>query len=99
MKAAILKSYNKNGCDLEIRDIPVPEISKKEVLVKILHKDECVLQKKISYQPSFGWVAEGQEVLYNSSDGVLGIGINLGNFSEKYGISPSKNWTVTVSPN
>ena len=35
MKAAILKGYDKNGCDLEIRDIPIPEISEKEVLVKI----------------------------------------------------------------
>ena len=35
MKAAILRGYDKNGCDLEIRDIPVPEISEKEVLVKI----------------------------------------------------------------
>ena len=35
MKAAILKGYDKNGCDLEIRDIPVPEISEKEVQVKI----------------------------------------------------------------
>ena len=35
MKAAILKGYDKNGCDLEIRDIPVPEISENEVLVKI----------------------------------------------------------------
>ena len=52
----------------------------------------------VAYRPSFGWVAEGEDVLYNSSDGVLGIGINLGNFSEKYGISPSEKWTVTVSP-
>ncbi len=35
MKAAILKGYDKNGCDLEIRDIPIPKISEKEVLVKI----------------------------------------------------------------
>ena len=35
MKAAILKGYDKNECDLELRDIPVPEISEKEVLVKI----------------------------------------------------------------
>ena len=35
MKAAILNGYNKNGCDLEIKDIPVPEISENEVLVKI----------------------------------------------------------------
>lgn len=35
MKAAILKGYDKNGSNLELRDIPVPEISEKEVLVKI----------------------------------------------------------------
>ena len=35
MKAAVLTGYDKNGCDLEIRDIPVPEISENEVLVKI----------------------------------------------------------------
>ncbi|MBQ7562501.1 MAG: NADP-dependent oxidoreductase [Lachnospiraceae bacterium] len=35
MKAAILNGYDKNGCDLEIRDIPVPEIAENEVLVKI----------------------------------------------------------------
>ena len=35
MKAAILNGYNKNGCDLEITDIPVPAVSDGEVLVKI----------------------------------------------------------------
>lgn len=35
MKAAILNGYNKNGCDLEVREIPVPEPSANEVLVKI----------------------------------------------------------------
>lgn len=35
MKAAILNGYNKNGCDLEVKEIPVPEASAHEVLVKI----------------------------------------------------------------
>lgn len=35
MKAAILDKYNKNGCDLVLKDIPIPEISNREVLVKI----------------------------------------------------------------
>lgn len=35
MRAAVLKGYNKNGCDLQIKDIPVPEITEKEVLVRI----------------------------------------------------------------
>lgn len=35
MKAAILTGYRKNGCDLVLRDIPDPEVSAQEVLVKV----------------------------------------------------------------
>lgn len=35
MKAAILDQYDKNGRELTVRDIPVPEISADEVLVKV----------------------------------------------------------------
>ena len=28
MKAAILNGYDKNGCDLVLKEIPIPEISK-----------------------------------------------------------------------
>lgn len=35
MKAAILPGYRKNGCDLVLRDVPVPEVSAQEVLVKV----------------------------------------------------------------
>lgn len=35
MKAAVLTGYDKNGCALEIRDVPVPEMKENDVLVKI----------------------------------------------------------------
>lgn len=35
MKAAILTGYRKNGCDIVLRDVPVPEVSAQEVLVKV----------------------------------------------------------------
>lgn len=35
MKAAILNKYDKNGVDVEIKDIPVPEIGNDDVLVKL----------------------------------------------------------------
>ena len=35
MKAAILTGYDKSGCDLEVRDIPVPEPATGEVLVRV----------------------------------------------------------------
>lgn len=35
MKAAILDGYHKNGCDLEVKEVPHPEIAGNEVLVRI----------------------------------------------------------------
>lgn len=35
MKAAILNGYDKHGCDLVLKDIPIPEIHDQEILVKI----------------------------------------------------------------
>lgn len=35
MKASILERYDKNGCECKVKDIPVPEVSDGEVLVKI----------------------------------------------------------------
>lgn len=35
MKAAILDGYNKNGHELELREVPTPQVGPREVLVKI----------------------------------------------------------------
>ena len=35
LKAAILNGYDKKGCDLVVKDIPIPDINDQEVLVKI----------------------------------------------------------------
>ena len=35
MRAALLKGYDKKGCSLEIREVPVPEINDQEILVRI----------------------------------------------------------------
>ena len=35
MRAALLKGYDKKGCSLEIREVPVPEIKDQEILVRI----------------------------------------------------------------
>ena len=35
MKAAILEKYDKNGRQLVIRDLPIPEMGKNEVLIRV----------------------------------------------------------------
>lgn len=36
MKAAILNGYDKNGRDLDLRDVPIPEVGDQEALIRIL---------------------------------------------------------------
>lgn len=36
MKAAVLEKYDKNGCELALRDVPVPEPGDGDVLVRVL---------------------------------------------------------------
>ena len=68
-----------------------------DVRVMISSVSGTVYDSLVPYRPSFGWVPQGEEVVYNGSDGVLGIGINLGSFAEKYGIDPYDQLTVTVA--
>lgn len=71
-------------------------LSGTDVHVVIASASATVYDACVPYRASFGWVPEGSEVVYNSSDGVIGIGINLGSFAEKYGISPADQLSVTI---
>ena len=68
-----------------------------DIHVVITSASGTVYDSFVPYRPSFGWVPQGEEVVYNGSDGVLGIGINLGSFAERYGITLSEQLTVTVA--
>ena len=50
----------------------------------------------VGFYPSFGWVPEGAPVVYNSSDGVLGVGLNKEDFARTYGVGIGENWLVTI---
>lgn len=68
-----------------------------KLLVSIKNRDRFVLSHTIPFHPSFGWVPEGEEVLYKSSDGVLGLGINRGDFIRKYNIGFGKDWQIIIT--
>ena len=72
-------------------------ISGSKVHVQIAENGEVKVDHAIAYETSFGWVPEGDEVVYNSSDGVIGIGINLGDFIARYNIGVGKNWTIVIT--
>ena len=51
----------------------------------------------VSFYPSFGWVPEGAPVVYNSSDGVLGVGLNRADFARTYDVGVGENWRVEIA--
>ena len=67
-----------------------------DVKVCISSASGVLYEKTVPYRASFAWVPAGEEVLYNGSDGILGIGINLGNFAERYGIDPEASPEISV---
>jgi S-adenosylmethionine hydrolase len=67
-----------------------------DVHVVISSEKGIVYDSFVPYRASFGWVPQGKEVVYNSSDGVVGIGINLGSFAERYGIDPAAQLTIVI---
>ena len=72
-------------------------VSGDDVHVLIKEKDRVVVDHAIPFRTSFGYVAEGSEVVYNSSDGVIGIGINKGSFLERYNIGIGGDWSLTIT--
>lgn len=67
-----------------------------QVILTIMYGDTCVFRQPIAYRLSFGWVAEGEDVVYNSSDGVIGIGTNRGNFVDRHHIGFGEDWQIIM---
>ncbi len=67
------------------------------VRVLVKEKDRIVYDGAVPYEVSFGHVGEGETLVYNSSDGVLGVGINKGDFIRTYQIGFGSDWTIAVT--
>lgn len=54
------------------------------VMVTLKRSGQIYFSKEVLYQKSFGFVAEGEEILFDSSTNYIELGINRGNFRETY---------------
>jgi len=66
------------------------------VLVEISRAGESVFRQKIPYALSFGYVDEGQPLLYSDSLQTIGLAVNSGNFSSQFGIQAGAEWTIRL---
>lgn len=68
-----------------------------ELTVRITHEDRVVYDKKIPYVNTFGDIEEGKDLIYMNSELKAAFAINMGNFSEEYGVYSGFEWVVSIS--
>ena len=67
------------------------------VRVKICHNGATVFDKPILYHRSFGYAKPGEEILYNSSTGFMGIAMNQQDFARTYGVDGGSAWSLDIT--
>jgi S-adenosylmethionine hydrolase len=71
------------------------EIGKK-YKVRILDGDHQVYRGTLSYQNTFGEVAQGDSLMYTNSLMNLAIGTNQENFARKFNVMAGSNWHIEI---
>ncbi len=65
--------------------------------VRILRNNEKIYEGTVRYVNTFGEVQEGENVGYFNSLLHFSLGINMGNFSEKYSVYSGNQWSIVLS--
>lgn len=66
-----------------------------KVMVTLKRNGQDYFSKEVLYQKSFGFVAVGEEILFDSSTNYIELGINQGNFKETYQVGAGSEYTFT----
>jgi hypothetical protein len=66
------------------------------VLVEISRAGKSVFRRKVPYTRSFGYVDEGQPLLYSDSLQTIGLAVNSGNFADQFGVKAGADWTIRL---
>lgn len=67
------------------------------VHVTITHKEKVHFDADVLYEKSFGYVGQGEPIVFNGSMLYLGIALNQGNFANTYDIGEGENWKVRIT--
>jgi S-adenosylmethionine hydrolase len=67
------------------------------VFVKIFEADNLKFEGTMTFGKTFADVREGEPVAYLNSLLNFAVGINLGNFSEKYSVKSGSSWYIIVA--
>ncbi len=67
------------------------------VHVLLTHCGQTIFDQEVLYHKSFGFVPEGEPILFNSSSTYVSLGLNMANFRDKYGCAAGEDWEITLT--
>ena len=67
------------------------------VHVTISHEGKAYFDQDVLYQKSFGFVKQGEPIVFNGSMLYLGIALNQGHFTNTYSIGDGESWKVRIT--
>ena len=67
------------------------------VHVLLQHNGETVFDQDVLYHKSFGFVPEGEPIIFNSSSTYVSLGLNMDSFRDKYAIGAGEDWDITLT--
>ena len=67
------------------------------VIVNIMRGDETIFDQEIPYANSFGFVSQGEPLLYADSLQTIGLAVNSASFAEVYGVKAGEAWTIRIT--
>ena len=66
------------------------------VHVTLFHDEKIYFEEDVLYAKSFGFVPVGAPILFDSSTNYIELGINQGNFKEKYQVREGQDFTYRI---
>lgn len=64
--------------------------------VSVYDAEECILDREVLYERSFGYVPKGEDVLFQDLASFVTIAANEVNFKQKYGLCEEKAYKVRI---
>ena len=66
------------------------------VHVLLQHNGETVFDQEVLYHKSFGFVPEGEPIIFNSSSTYVSLGLNMDSFRDKHHIGAGEEWGLEL---
>ncbi len=67
------------------------------VHVLLTHCGQTIFDQEVLYHKSFGFVPEGEPILFNSSSTYVSLGLNMASFRDKFGCAAGEDWEITLT--